>query len=134
MIAENNTDKTDYNYVWRCTKAVAEEGKTIPMRKGDYLFVCVEADGRSHFRYRKADWRKNAELCGETRENTSLWAGAEAEFDPKTGELNGVLSGDRKFTMTIKKAETGFTIHCNHFVNPNEGDWDGDDGWGEPPQ
>lgn len=130
MIAENTTNETDYNYVWRCSRATAEKGQTIPMREGDYLFICVEAGGRAHFRYRKSDWRKDPCLCEVTKTNTALWEGAAAEFDARTGQLNGVLSGDRKFEMTIKEAKSGFTIHCRHFFNPDEGDWDGEDDWG----
>ena len=133
MIA-NNTNKTDYNYVWRCSKAQAEDGKSIPMREGDYLFICVDAAGKSHFRYRKADWRERPGLCEVTRDNANLWANARADFDSKSGLLTGVLEGERKFEMTIKPAKQGFTIHCRHFVNPGEGEWDGDDDWGSGQQ
>lgn len=130
MIAECNPNKTDFNYVWRCSAARAERGQTIPMREGDYLFVCVDADGTAHFRYRKKDWRKNAEPCEETRTNAALWDKATGKFDEKSGMLSGHLGGERKFEMRIAAKGNGFTIHCRHFVNPEEGEWNGDDGWG----
>lgn len=129
MIAEE-TNSNNFNYVWECKEDRPLDGKTIPMRKGDYLFICVEPNGHVQFRYRKCDWRENPELCGLTESNTELWAGAEARLD-KDGVIRGTLQGgERKIEMTIKAAKTGFTVHCRHFTNPEEGDWDSDDDWG----
>ena len=130
MIAENNPNKNDYNYVWQCSAAREAPGQSIPMREGDYLFVCIDPDGTAHFRYRKKDWRENAELCEVTRMNSALWDNATGRFDEKTGKLEGALNGQRKFEMTVARKGNGFTISCRHFVNPEEGDWDGDDNWG----
>lgn len=129
MIAEETNSK-DFNYVWECTDDRPLKGQTIPMRKGDYLFICVDPNGHVQFRYRKCDWRENPELCGLTKDNTALWAGAEARLG-SDGKIHGALAGgERKFEMTIKPNKTGFSIHCRHFVNPDEGDWDSDDDWG----
>lgn len=133
MTAENTTDKAEYNYVWECRKDNPARGESIPMRKGDYLFICIGADGCATFRYRKCDWRKNPEPCKVTSANEKLWAGATAQFFPDTGRLTGALAGgERQFAMTLhpKKGTQGFTITCKHFRNPDEGDWEADDVWG----
>lgn len=130
MKAEDNANKNDFNYVWQCTATEVEEKQTIPMREGDYLFVCVDPDGSAHFRYRKKDWRENTELCAETKENTGLWGQATGRFDPQDGVLRGQLNETRKFEMKIARKGNGFTVTCRHFFNPDEGSWSGDDGWG----
>lgn len=133
MTANSTINKTDFNYVWECRNANAERDETIPMRKGDYLFICIGADGCASFRYRKCDWRTNSELCAVTKENAALWEGATGRFFPDKGLLTGALKGgERQFTMelTPKKDAPGFSIKCRHFRNPDEGGWDGDDGWG----
>ncbi len=134
MIAENNTDKTSFSYVWRCDNANPKADQSIPMRTGDYLFICVMDDGTATFRYRSCDWRDSSP-CSQALENEAEWAGATARFDGKvlTGNLK---SQDRKFEITItpKEKGNGFDMSCKHFVNPPEGDWDGSDDWGSGQQ
>jgi hypothetical protein len=133
MIAEKTTDKIEFNYVWQCTRDAAREGESIPIREGDYLFICVDGNGAASFRYRKCDWRTNPDPCKVSTANAEYWAGATGRFDAKTGEVSGATAcGTRKFTMKIerKKDSQGFNIRCEHVRNPPEGNWDGDDDWG----
>ena len=128
MIAENNPKEIDFNYVWRCNAANPEKGQSIPMREGDYLFICIMSDGSASFRYRSCDWRTQ-EPCEQARKNMAEWDGATGRFDGKMISGN-LATRDRKFEITIQPKGFGFTISGRHFVNPEEGGWDGDDGWG----
>lgn len=128
MIAESNPKTIDFNYVWRCGEAKPLEGQSIPIRAGDYLYICVMDDGTASFRYRSCDWR-DREPCEVARKNEAEWAGATGRFNGKMIEGH-LASRDRKFEMTIEPKGYGFTISCRHFVNPDEGGWNGDDGWG----
>ena len=132
MIAQANTNKNDFNYVWRCNDARAEPGESIPMRPGDYLFICVDGNGSAHFRYRAKDWRENAQPCDVGRENAEFWRNASGSFDAKSGELNGHVDEKRKFTLKVAPKGNGYSIWARHFVNPEEGEWTGEDGWGSP--
>lgn len=130
MIAEtNDTNETNFSYVWQCENARPAADQSIPIRNGDYLFICVMKDRSATFRYRSCDWR-TSDPCKTAIKNEAEWAGAKGEFDGKN-TINGRLAtSERQFKMTITPKGRGFTISCEHFVNPSEGEWQGDDGWG----
>ena len=133
MKAEETTNKVNFNYVWQSKEPVVQAGESVPIRKDDYLFICVDDSGSVTFRYRKCDWRTNPEPCKATTENAEYWAGATGRFDAKSQAITGQSAcGTRKFTMKIekKKDSQGFNIRCEHVRNPPEGNWDGDDDWG----
>ena len=129
MSCNNNTMSESFNYVWQVKNAKPEPGKTIPVRNGDFLFVCVDPNGSAHFRYRKRDWRQGPEDCETTRANADEWGNATAKFED--GKINGHFTNKVQFTMSLTPNEDGigFLLRCNLFVNPPEGDFEGDDVW-----
>ena len=117
------TEACQYNWVWwvrNRPRPNSKEGESVPISQGDLLFISVCSDTDVRFSLR-------SRACPP---NEAYWANAKAKFDSGKGTIEG-SSGDRRFVMELKQNEypTFSIVKCRHFRNPEEGEWDGDDGW-----
>ncbi|MEO0574470.1 MAG: hypothetical protein AAF004_03335 [Pseudomonadota bacterium] len=123
MVAETNicgveNTREAYQWVWVVTKITPIGKEKPPMEAGDRLFISVATDGKTSFFHRTKRDPKN----------TALWNNACAILCEETGVIVGSFSDGRTFKMTIAQTPEGIKISCNHRRNPNEGDWDAEDG------
>ncbi|MEM6819738.1 MAG: hypothetical protein AAF578_13220 [Pseudomonadota bacterium] len=112
-----------YEWVWVVREVNNKPDEKVPMEVGDYLSICVCAEGKAQFKQRS---RKN-------RENAALWNGATGAYCAETGTLSGTLADKRTFKMTITQGKDRYVIRSEHRRNPDEGNWGGDDGWDTDP-
>lgn len=112
-------DKTTYEWVWRITSVRTVPNETVPMKRGDYLYVCIDDAGKARFHHRGQNSEKN----------TGLWNGASGEYCAKTNTVSGQLPNQHTFEMTLAKEEGYHRLTCKHRRNPDEGEWDADDIW-----
>ncbi|MFK8052310.1 MAG: hypothetical protein AB8F65_05010 [Woeseiaceae bacterium] len=112
-------NKDTYEWVWKICSVRTNEGETVPMQKGDRLFICVGDDGKPHFKHRTEGSDKN----------TGLWEKATAEYCGKTNTISGGFPDGRSFSMSLTQEEGYHRLTCKHRRNPDEGEWDADDEW-----
>jgi hypothetical protein len=109
-----------YEWVWTVRAVQESKGEKVPMARGDRLFIKISADNKASFHHRDA---------GADR-NSGLWNKAEGMFCDDTGTLSGSLPDGTTFSMTLTPGGKESTIRCRHKRNPEQGEWDADDGIG----
>ncbi|MEM8548150.1 MAG: hypothetical protein AAGF46_08315 [Pseudomonadota bacterium] len=116
MVAANGNEGR-FNWVWVVRSVHNEKNEQVPINVGDCLFVCVDADGKSHFQHKNKDGNKD--------ENSKLWDAASAVLDEK-GQLDGRMPGTLTFQLTVEDTDCGSRISAHHQRNPDQGGWEGD--------
>lgn len=111
--------KTDYEWLWTVRSVRTADCETVPMRKGDGLYICVSDDGKVRFHHRGQDQDTNS----------GLWNGAEGEYCKETNTISGQLPNKNTFSMVIALEDGYHRITCKHKRNPEQGEWDADDEW-----
>ncbi|MEM7764605.1 MAG: hypothetical protein AAF290_11020 [Pseudomonadota bacterium] len=118
MNVEGETmNKNTFEWVWYICSVRTNEGETVPMQRGDRLYICIDESGKAKFHHRSA----------KSDKNTGLWSKATAEICEKTNTLSGGLPDGRTFTMSLSQEEGVHRLTCKHKRNPDEGEWDGYD-------
>ena len=110
---------TNYEWVWKICSVRTNAGETVPMRKGDLLYVCIGDDGKAKFHHRGAG----------SDNNSGLWSKAVGSICEK-GLVTGNLPDGTTFSMSIAQEEGYRRLTCKHQRNPEQGEWDADDTWG----
>ncbi|MEN7342092.1 MAG: hypothetical protein AAAFM81_04085 [Pseudomonadota bacterium] len=111
-------DKSTYQWVWRICSVRTNESETVPMEKGDLLYICIDGEAVS-FHHRTK---------GSTI-NTGLWSKAKGTYDASCNGITGELPNGTTFSMELKQEKGYHRLTCTHKRNPEEGQWDGDDDW-----
>lgn len=112
-------NKNSYEWVWQICSVRTNKGEVVPMQKGDYLYICIDNDGKANFNHRSTSSEKN----------TGLWSEATGEFCRKTDTLSGSLPDGTTFSMSLTQEDGYRRLTCLHKRNPEQGEWDGDDTW-----
>ena len=109
-----------FEWVWTVRNVQPNKGEKLPMAKGDRLFIKISDDNKASFHHRNAG----------AEQNSGLWNRAEGIFYKDTGTLSGSLPDGTTFSMTLTPGGKVSTIRCRHKRNPDQGEWDADDGVG----
>ncbi len=117
MTNEKELTKTDYEWVWVVRSVRTNKGETVPMEKGDLLYICAMDADNVRFHHRTK---------GST-ENSGLWNKAAGSFDKEKNTIRGTLPDKTSFEMMLAREGDYHRITCAHVRNPEQGEWDADD-------
>lgn len=115
-----NIKREDYEWVWTVRTVSPRPDEKVPMARGDRLFIKIGDDNQASFHHRH----------GGGGQNSGLWNKAEGVFYGDTGTLSGSLPDGTTFSMSLSRGGQKSTIRCRHKRNPEQGEWDADDGIG----